>query len=93
MVSIIFNRTTKNGRKVMIMFAYADGNGEPYTRFVDASYQNFDRGATYAAFVASARPNTIPCWEMDEEFGFMDRALTVAEKEAFQKKVLAGYEA
>ena len=93
MATKIYKRTMPNGRQIMVKFGYADGNGEYYTRFADASYQNFDRGATYAAFVASARPNTIPCWEMDEEFGFMDRALTVAEKEAFQKKVFAGYEA
>ena len=85
MATNIIKRTMPNGRQIMIKFGYADNNGEYYTRFADASYQNFDRGATYAAFVSHSHPDSLPCWEMDEEYGFEDRALTAEEKKWFEK--------
>ena len=88
MATKIYERTMPNGRQIMVKFGYADNNGEYYTRFADASYQNFDRGATFAAFVASAKPDTIPCWEMDEEYGFRDRALESWEKSDFVEDYL-----
>lgn len=84
----IYKRTMPNGREIMIKFGYADGNGEYYTRFSDASYQNFDRGASYAAFVSHSHPDSLPCWEMDEEYGFDECALSAAEKKAFEKYYL-----
>ena len=88
MATKIYKRTMPNGRQIMVKFGYADGNGEYYTRFADASYQNFDRGATYAAFVSHSRPDSIPCWEMDEEYGFRDRALESWEKKDFVEDYL-----
>ena len=80
----ILTKTTPNGREIMVKFGYADNNGEYYSNFADASYQNFDRGASYAAFVALARPDIIPCWECDTIAPFMDRALTAEEKKKFE---------
>ncbi len=85
-------KTTPNGRKILIKFGYADGNGEYYSRFADASYANFDRGASYAAFVASAEPDTLHCFECDTKAEFKDKALTPAEKAEFEKNYLAQFE-
>lgn len=84
----IYKRTMPNGREIMIKFGYADNSGDYYTRFADASYQNFDRGASYAAFVSHSHPDSLPCWEMDEEYGFTDRALKAYEKADFEESYL-----
>lgn len=89
MATKIYKRTMLNGREIMVKFGYADNNGEYYTRFADASHHNGGRGASYAAFIAY--PADIPCWEMDEEYGFEDRALESWEKSDFVEDYLRSH--
>ena len=83
----IYKKTLPNGRKIMIKFGYVSG-GECYSRFAEASYDNFDRGASYAAFVAADKPDSLTCWECDMTGEFMDRALTATEKKEFENGYL-----
>ena len=83
----IYKKTLPNGRKIMIKFGYVSG-GECYSRFAEASYDNFDRGASYAAFVAADKPDSLACWECDMTGEFMDRALTATEKKEFELEYL-----
>lgn len=78
-----------NGRKIKVMFCYADYNGEYWFTFKDASYMNFNKGASYGAFVSHDCPNSIDCWELDRKNVFMNRALTRSEKAEFEKSYLA----
>ena len=82
-------RTLPNGRNVKIAFGYADSNGEFYSCFKEASYMNFNKGASYGAFITIDDPDWYDCWELDKSHDFMDRALTRLEKTEFEKKYLA----
>lgn len=85
----IIERTLPNGRKINIMFGYADLDGEYYSQFKEASYMNFNRGASYGAFISCDSPYWISCWELDRKNTFMNRALTRSEKAEFEKTYLA----
>lgn len=81
-------KTLPNGRKLCIVFGYADSNGEFYSTFKDASYMNFNKGASYGAFIYHDCPDSIDWLELDKKTEFNNRALTRSEKAEFEKRYL-----
>ena len=82
-------KTLSNGQKIEIMFGYTDRNcDECYSNFKDASYMNFDRGCTYAAFVRVIKVDTYTSYVVSKQTDWLTAPLTAKEKEQFKSDYL-----
>ena len=79
-------RDSTDGRTIEVGFAYTDYEYDrAYNTFAEAAKHTYNHKATYDCFCSSAE---YWCPEFAGQGKFMDRALTAAEKQAFEQEII-----